>query len=148
MAYATQTDITDLYGADALYVADRNRDGAVDTVAVDRALVSASGEIDSFLAVRYQLPLHEVPGVLVQFCVDIAVYRLALSADVLSEEHRRRYEDTLGHLKLIAAGKAALVFLTPVPADPNTDPSVASGVQPIVVGGPPRIFSRDEMRDL
>jgi phage gp36-like protein len=148
MPYALIADITDLYGTNALYVADRDHDGLVDTVAVDRALASASAEIDSYLVTRYGLPLHETPAILRQHCVDISVYRLALSADVLSEEHRRRYEDAIAHLKLIAAGKAGLAFTTPPPVDPNPDPSAVTGARPIVVAGPPRIFSRDEMRDL
>jgi len=148
MPYAAQTDITTLYGPNALVVADRDGDGVVEGLSVDKALVLASAEIDSYLAVRYRLPLHEVPAVLVQYCVDFAIYRLALSADVLSDEHRRRYEDGLKALKEIAAGRAALVFLTPIPADPNTDPSVATGPRPIVAGGPPRIFTRSDMRDL
>ena len=50
--------------------------------AVARALTSASGEIDSYIGVRYSLPLpvskgDAAPELLKQFCVDIAIYRLA-----------------------------------------------------------------------
>lgn len=147
MAYATQTDITLLYGANALYVADHDRDGVADSDAVTRALTSATGEIDTYLAARYPLPLAEVPEFLKQLTVDIALYRLALSADVATAEHRTRYEDALSHLRKIAEGKAALVFtpVAPVEGDPIPE---GSGPQPIVVAGPPRLFSRAEMRDL
>ncbi|MCA3464170.1 MAG: DUF1320 domain-containing protein, partial [Rhodobacter sp.] len=143
--YATQSDIVTLYGQNALVVADHNRDGAADSAAVTRALTSASDEIDTYLHARYTLPLPEVPGFLKQLAVDIALYRLALSADVLSEEHRKRYEDALGHLKRIAEGKAALVF-TPVP--PVEGQPDVSAAQPIVSGGPAKVFTRDLMRDL
>ncbi|SNR22893.1 DUF1320 domain-containing protein [Paracoccus sediminis] len=147
MSYATAPDIVDLYGPSALYVADRDNDGTVDAAAVDRALVSASDEIDSHVGVRHALPLAAVPGILRQHCVDIAVYRLALSADVLTEEHRRRYEDAVAHLRRIAEGKAALVL----PADPDapTDPDAPemTGPRPIVASGPPRLFTRGAMRD-
>jgi phage gp36-like protein len=147
MAYATQSDITDLYGLNALYVADRDGDGVADAAAVDRALASASAEIDSYLLVRYTLPLPDVPQILVQACVDIAVYRLALSHDVLSEEHRRRYEDATAHLKRIARGEAALHLPSAPPVlDPDGNP--ITGAKPIVAGGPPRLFSRDQTRDL
>ncbi|WP_296639187.1 gp436 family protein [Roseinatronobacter sp.] len=147
MAYADQSDIADLYGPHALVVADRDGDGVADSAAVARALSAATDEIDSYLAVRYTLPLPMVPGILRQFAVDIALYRLALGADVLSEEHRRRYEDALGALKRIAKGEAALVL----PADPNADPdspTADQGPRPIVTGGPERIFSRDQMKGL
>jgi phage gp36-like protein len=143
-AYATQSDIVTLYGQNALVVADHNRDGAADSAAVTRALTSASGEIDTYLHARYTLPLPEVPGFLKQLAVDIALYRLALSADVLSEEHRKRYEDALGHLRRIAKGEAALVF-TAAPATGGID---VSGAQPIVSGGPAKLFTRDLTRDL
>lgn len=145
MPYATIDDITELYGANALYVADRDQDGAADTQAVDRALSSASAEIDTHIGVRYALPLFEVPEFLKTICVDIAVYRLALSADVLSEEHRRRYEDALGFLKRVADGKAALQFTSSAPTE---DGEPSPGPRPIVLEGPVRLFSREKMRDI
>ncbi len=152
MAYATQDDITTLYSEDALYVADRDGDGVADASAIARALTSASGEIDSFLGVRYTLPLpvqegEAAPDLLVQFCVDIAIYRLALARDVLSEEHRRRYEDTIKHLQKIADGKATLNLAGPV--DPDTgETTTPSTPRPIVAGGPEREFTRAKMRGL
>lgn len=147
MPYATQTDITMLYGANALYVADHDRDGVADADAVSRALNSATGEIDTYLAARYPLPLAEVPEFLKQLTVDIALYRLALSADVATTEHRTRYEDALSHLRKIAEGKAALVF-TPVPPLEGEPAPASTGPQAVVISGPPRLFSRTEMRDL
>ena len=145
MAYATQADIVTLYSEDALYVADRDGDGVADADAITRALSSASAEIDSHLAVRYKLPLQEPPETLVQYCVDIALYRLASSRDVLSAEHRTRYEDALKALKDIGAGRAALVF--PGGAD-GDDPEEPTGPRPIVSHGPEREFTRDKMKGL
>jgi phage gp36-like protein len=146
MTYATAADIADIYGADALLVADRDGDGMADTVAVDRALDAASEEIDSHVGVRYRLPLPAVPGLLRQLAVDIALYRLAATADVQSENHRTRYEDALATLKRIADGKATLVLPALPDADPNADSD--TGPRPIVTGGPERLFSRDQMRGL
>jgi phage gp36-like protein len=135
MAYATQIDITELYSEDALYVADRDGDGVPDASAITRALRSASGEIDSYLGVRFSLPLPETPDLLVQFCVDIALYRLALSRDVLSDEHRNRYEDTTLNIPQSAGGDGG-------------EPTVPDRPRPIVVGGPEREFTRLKMRGL
>lgn len=146
-ALCNLADISELYGQAALVVADHDRDGAPDYAAIARALISASNEIDSYVGVREILPLPRVPGILKQFCVDIAVYRLALSADVLTDEHRRRYEDVIKHLARIAKGDAALN----IPPDPNApvDPDAPepAGPRPIVADGPPRLFSRQAMRD-
>lgn len=150
--YANIEDIVALYGMNALVVADRDGRGEPDKAAVERALASASDEIDSYLAVRYSVPVPApAPQVLVQLCVDIAVYRLALSADVLSTEHRQRYEDALAMLKRLAKGEAALVVAADpnAPAgDPNAPTALNDGPQPIVVGGPPRVFSRQQMQGL
>lgn len=144
MPYATQADIVTLYGADALVVADRDGDGLPDAAAVARALELASAEIDTHLAARYRLPLPAGVPMLGQWCVDIALYRLAQTADVLSEEMRRRYEDALAALKRVAEGKAALVL----PTDPEAPEGADTSPRPIVAGGPPRLFTRDRMRSL
>jgi phage gp36-like protein len=144
-AYATQDDIVALYGADALFVADRDGDGVAEAPAVARALASASEEINSFLAVRYPLPLTSTPGVLVQKTVDIALYRLALSKDVQSVEHRQRYEDALAWLKALGKGEVSLML----PANGDLEgesPSQPEAPAPIVVAGPERLFSRAAMR--
>ncbi|WP_151720214.1 gp436 family protein [Gemmobacter serpentinus] len=150
MPYASQSDIVTLYGANALVVADHDRDGVPDTEAVTRALDLASAEIDTYIGRRYNLPLPvaSTPH-LMQLCVDIALYRLALSQDVASTEHRTRYEDAITTLVRIADGRAALVLPAQPPAEGEEGPSPeVSGPQPIVAGGPPRLFSREQMRDL
>lgn len=146
MPYATQSDITELYGANALVVADHDRDGVPDTEAVARALVYASSEIDTWLNRRYTLPLHEVPQHLKQLCVEIALYRLALSAELMTDQMQKRYDAALKSLMAISEGKAMLVFVTPLPGSEveGNDPGTP---QPIVQGGSERLFSRDKMRD-
>ncbi|MCF6432914.1 DUF1320 domain-containing protein [Leisingera sp. MMG026] len=147
MAYATQDDIVALYSLDALYVADRDGDGVPDADAITRALKLASGEIDSYLGVRFPLPLPETPDLLVQFCVDIALYRLALSRDVLSEEHRNRYDDTVKHLKDIARGTATL-NIGQAAAEEGGEPVPPARPRPVFAGGPEREFTREKMRGL
>ncbi|MEM1077452.1 MAG: DUF1320 domain-containing protein [Pseudomonadota bacterium] len=149
MAYADQSDIEELYGVDALYVADRDGDGEVDVAAVALALDLASAEIDAQLAARYTLPLGERYLILVPYAVDIALYRLALSRDVLSAEHRQRYDDAIEALEKLASGKTRLpLFGVDLPDSDPDGPDLGSGPQPIVSGGPEREFSREKMRGL
>jgi phage gp36-like protein len=148
MAYATQADIVELYSEDALVVADRNHDGVIDSDAVEKALKLATGEINSFIGVRYTLPLPATPDLLLQFCVDIALYRLASTRDMLSEEHRTRYTDAKDHLKLISKGVAALDLPAPVSSGDDGDAVELEGPRPIVSGGPEREFTRAKMRGL
>jgi phage gp36-like protein len=146
MPYAQQSDISDLYGANALVVADHDRDGVPDHGAVARALDYASAEIDTYIGPRYTLPLPEVPMFLKQLCVDIAIYRLALSGELMTDQIETRYKTAQGQLRDLASGKATLVFTTPIGG--STEEGDFRGPQPIVTSGPPRLFSRDTTRDL
>ena len=143
MAYATQSDIETIYGTDALYAAEVA--GVVDAAKVTRALASASAEIDTYLAVRYALPVAPTE-MLAQWAVDIALYRLASTADLMTEELRTRYEDALAALKRIADGKAALV--QPAPEGEEGEDATPSSPRPILGEGPERLFTRDKMRGL
>jgi phage gp36-like protein len=146
MPYAHEADIAELYGANALVVADHDRDGVPDHTAVLRSMEYASAEIDSYLATRHNLPLVEVPLRIKQLCVDIAIYRLALSGEMMTEEIEKRYELALSALRDLATGKANLVFTTaPGGNGPEGD---FTGPSPIVTAGSERIFSRDKMRGL
>lgn len=110
MPYATATDLTDRYGASALVLAaDRDGDGVADTAAVDRALADATGEVDSYIAARYPVPLAApLPSRVVQVTVDIAFYRLCREAGSYTEEIRQRYDDALAWLRDVARGIATL----------------------------------------
>ncbi len=146
MAYATRTDIEDLYGAGALYVADRDGDGVPEDAAIARALDDASSEMDAYLRVLYDTPVSPVPQLLVQLACDIALYRMALAGDVRTEEHRTRYDDALKTLARLSKGDMKLP-----PPPPSTDPDAPvplDGPRVIVAAGPARLFSRDQTRDL
>ncbi len=121
MSYATLADLEERYTADLIVtIADNNGDGQPDEQVVSRALVDADGIINSYLSVRYSLPLTQVPQVIIAAAVDIAVYRMAMTADRLTTEMRVRFEDAMTWLKHISEGKAGLGIPDPTPDD-DTD---------------------------
>lgn len=125
MAYATETDIVTLYGPNLLTViADRDNDNIVDSDAVARSLEEASEEIDSYVGVKYAVPLSTSLASIRRCAVDIAVYRLAQTADVLTDELRQRYEDCIKLLLQISKGTATLNI-----AQPGTDGASVIGDQ-------------------
>lgn len=133
MSYATQADIENRYGVDALLVvADRNDDQVIDTEIVTAALADASAEIDSYVGARYPLPLPMVPRVLSQLCVDIAFYKLSADADMATDERRLRYEDAINLLKRFSRGEVTLGL----PRPPQTTNGVAH------IQSQPRRFKR------
>lgn len=107
--YATQTDIENTYGSEALLlVADRDGDGQVDQPVLDEALEAAEATIDSHVQKRYEKPLSDVPQLLTNIAIDLVMYRLASTADMATEERRKRHEDAMKQLVQISEGKIDL----------------------------------------
>ena len=129
MPYASRADIEAVYGFSLLpSIADYDADGEVDDGLVTAALDHATGVISSHLSARYKLPLAVVPTFLKAAAIDLAVYRIANTADRLTNEMRLRYEDHIRHLERIADGKAGLGFEDTDPGDDeNTPDTTASG---------------------
>jgi phage gp36-like protein len=145
MAYATEANIIDLYGAELLdMLADKSGDGVRDAAAIARALDDAASLIDGYLSQRYTLPLPAVPAFLRTMCIDITLYRLASNPALLSEDARRRYDDALRFLRDIAAGRASLGL----PAGADGAASEAAGAQVVIIESAGRVFSRDKLRSL
>ncbi len=139
--YAVQQDIINIYGLQQfLLVSDRDGDGVTDQVngvyIADTALQGATDEIDSYLSNRYQMPLLEVPPVLRDKCCDIAMYRMAVSGDVLTDDRRDRYKDAINWLVLVAKGTVDLGL-------PQVDVGKGGGAQ--VMNNDCRHFSRRSM---
>lgn len=125
-------EIDDLIGADPL--AEPVAPGDVEKLA--RSCEDATTMIDGYLAGRYTLPLVSVPNMVQGWAADIARYRLW--DEHAPEEVRRRFEDALSQLKLLAQGLIAL--------PPGSDGTpAASGLK---FGGysADRVFTSDTLR--
>lgn len=125
MPYATKTNIIDRHGQDML---DNLafRDGVEPDSVIAQALDDASAEIDSHLGARYTLPLKSVPGILVIFCVDIAIYNMA-TGTLLSEDIKDRYKRATKALELIASGKARIGAETTSENSGSPSPEIIEG---------------------
>lgn len=138
--YATAVDIVNRYGQFLLVQLagiDEDADcsqGECDTTAVLQAAEDTTAEINTYLAGRYVLPLPVVPLVLKRLAVDIMIYRLASTADVGTDEQRKRYDDALKVLRSFATGEISLGLPT------NQTPTSSNGV--VFVAGPGRKFGR------
>ena len=138
MAYAALEDIESRYNDVVLPMMENPEnpdEEIVDDGAVAQALDDAAAEIDPYLQVKHNLPLTEVPDLLVRLSVDIALYRMPLDAVGNTDERRKRYEDAVKTLERIAGGGIALGIA-------ETEETPSGGVS---VSGPGRLFSRDSM---
>lgn len=119
MPYATSAQMVDRFTErEVIAITDRDGTGSVDTVQLDKALVDASGEIDSHIGRRYALPLTKgglplvaPPQMLVGVCCDIARYRLTGTEVQETDAIRNRYKDAIKVLELLADGR--MVFADP-----------------------------------
>lgn len=136
MTYAVQADMVAALGEDELIQLTDRADppvGAIDATVLARALDAADGEIDSYLASRYTLPLASVPVILRDCAVDIARYRLHDRG--VPDRVKDEYKNRIAWLRDVAAGKAS-VGLAPESLTPNS-----AGLPEMTSGG--RVFARE-----
>ena len=116
--YASVADAELIYGAAAIaVVCDRDLDGAVDTSSFELHLLMATQTMNAYLLGRIALPLATPPEHFKKLCVDIARYTATPNADTATLEIRKRYEEALHHMELIAKGVIKLEAATDTPAD-------------------------------
>jgi phage gp36-like protein len=111
MQYATSLDFENQIGTAETVELTNLDDPSATTINSDRLsamLDTASGEINSYLATRYNVPVSPAPSILKTYCIDIAWYRLA--QDNAPEQYAKRYENAIARLKDI--GKGTMLLLT------------------------------------
>lgn len=108
MAYATLPQFIQAFGQQEtieLSALDDPTISAVDTAVIERGIDDASAEMDSYFW-RYRLPFVTAPATLVGCCLDITRHRLDRVRE--REDVRKRYEDWLKWLELVAKGTIRL----------------------------------------
>jgi phage gp36-like protein len=136
MTYATLTAMVAQFGEPELVQrTDRSDAGVVDQAVLDRALVDADAEIDSYLGTRYALPLASTPILLVRLAADITRYRLY--DDGVPATVRQRYEDCVSLLKRLSSGDVVL---------PGAQGLDVAGVETAHHAFSPRQITDDSMR--
>ena len=141
MAYCTYQDVeTRLSEADLAALADYDADGEPDATVVEEAIRSAEALMDSYLGVRFSVPVSApgggCPDVLTARAVNLVVYFLRLGRDSATEDARSQYEDDLAWLREVVRGEVSLGI------EPSADESERAGG--VHYEGQRRIFGRDE----
>lgn len=101
--YATRQDLESRFGAAEIANLESMQ---TNPDAVNEALQDASEEIDSYVAVAYEMPLPLIPSTLKRVACNIARYRLYFQQP--TEEVEKRYESEVKYLQRIADKKAVL----------------------------------------
>jgi len=108
MPYAVLDDLVKMVSEEELAQLTAETGDLPDSGVVAEVIAGAEAEIDSYLAVRYQVPVSPAPERLKALSVDVALYHLYSRRGVAPEVRRRRYEDAVAFLKLVAAGQALI----------------------------------------
>lgn len=141
MPYATGDDLVEAWGADTVTrLSTRGGQDAAEVVA--RALDYAGAMIDAQIGVRFALPLDATPVVLRDVAVDLAIGRLAVSADLATELMTDREKRARTTLREIAEGRMSLGLPARTPGE-SPRPVLAR-----VLPGGDKLFTRDDLRGL
>jgi len=140
MPYCTQADLLKLVPELELAQITAETGDVPDAAVVSEMIAQAAAEIDSYLAVRYQLPLAETPARVKSLAVDMALYHLYSRRSVAPDVRRQKYEDAVAFLKLVGVGKAEIIGAAGVemPGDAQEVTEVISTT---------RVFNRTTMGD-
>ncbi len=147
MSYASLSDLEDRLGSAVyLQLTDDAGAGTPDEAVAGEALGGAEGEMNSFLARRYAVPVAvagepEVAALLKSIALDLAEYRLHARRAGVPDDVRAKREAALRWLQLIAAGQAVL----PARSELAGNPALAFAGE---VACAPRVLSRKEMENL
>ena len=146
MSYLTNTDIENRVGTTAyVQLADDDGDNQADLVVVDEARLGAEGEVNSYLARRFAVPidlvLHpELSSLLKSITLDLVEMRLRARRPPAPEATMRRHDDAMAWLRGVAAGTIAL------PSASSISPTDLQGPT-VLTSGEERILSHDELSE-
>ena len=146
MAYVTNADIQERLGSNAyVQLTDDDGDGVADVGVVDEARLGAEGEVNSYLARRFQVPIDlsahaDLADLLATIALDLVEYRLRARRPPVSDDARRRHAQAIDWLRRVADGRIDLPSATSVAS--NTARGTLGEVS-----GEDRLLSRDELRD-
>ena len=82
---------------------------AIDETGLSDVIANASALVDGYCSKRYSVPFDDVPPVIKQITLSIAIYKLYENRKAgASEAIRQRYDDAIDMLKDINDGKLSL----------------------------------------
>jgi len=146
MGYVTNTDIENRLGSAAyVQLTDDDGDNQADTAVVDEARLGAEGEVNSYLARRFAVPIElaahpELSDLLKSITLDLVEMRLRARRPPVPEVTLRRHTDAVAWLRGVADGAIDLPSATPLAPSDLRGPAV-------LTSGESRVLSHDELAE-
>jgi phage gp36-like protein len=109
MAYCTEDDLFSMIPEEDLTDLTVETGDVPDSTVVADAISKADAEIDSYLGVKYVVPVSPTPDQVKALSVDLAIYHLYSRHSIIPPVRQQKYEDAVAFLKQVAAGQAVIM---------------------------------------
>ena len=139
MAYCSEDDLLKMIPQADLADLTVESGEVPDSLIIIDAISKAGAEIDSYLGVKYVVPLATPPDRVKALAVDLAIYHLYSRRSMVPPVRQQRYDAAVAFLKQVAAGQ--LVIVGPQGELPTVAKEVADATSAI------RAFTRDTQAD-
>jgi phage gp36-like protein len=139
MAYCSEDDLFKMIPQSELGELTAESGEVPDSLIIMDAISKAGAEIDSYLGVRYVVPLGATPAQVKALAVDLAIYHLYSRRSVVPPVRQQKYDAAVAFLKQAAAGQ--VVIVGPQGELPRVAKGVADATSAI------RAFTRDTQSD-
>ncbi len=145
MSYVANTEIDERLGHDTyLQLTDDDGDGVADVAVVDEARLGGEGEVNSYLANRYAVPVDlvanaNVAGVIKSVTLDLIEYRLRLRRPPVPAAALTQYANAIAWLARLSRGEIELPAVGIARTATRGEIAQSTGEE--------RLLSRDELSD-
>jgi phage gp36-like protein len=109
MAYCTEDDLFNMIPEEDLTDLTVESGDVPDSAIVADAISKADAEIDSYLGVKYVVPISPTPDQVKALSVDLAIYHLYSRHSIVPPVRQQKYDDAVAFLKQVAAGQAVII---------------------------------------
>ncbi len=139
MAYCSEEDLLKMVPQTELAELTAESGEVPDSLIINEAISKADAEIDSYLGVRYIVPLGSPPAQVKALSVDLALYHLYSRRSVAPMVRQQKFDAAVAFLKQVEAGQAVIV-------GPGGEPPTAAK-EVADAGSSCRVFSRNTLAD-
>jgi phage gp36-like protein len=139
MAYCTEDDLLKMIPQAELVDLTVDSGEVPDNLIITEVISKADAEIDSYLGIKYMVPVSPTPDQVKALSVDLAIYHLYSRRNLVPPVRQQKYKDAVAFLKQVAAGQA--VIMGPGGALPTTAREAADAASAV------RCFTRNTQTD-
>jgi phage gp36-like protein len=139
MAYCTEDDLLKMIPLSELVDLTVESGEVPDNLIIADAISKADAEIDSYLGVKYMVPVSSTTDQIKALSVDMAIYHLYSRRNLVPPVRQQKYRDAVAFLKQVAAGQA---MITGPGGEPPTAPREVADTTSTV-----RCFTRNTLTD-